>query len=640
MIKTNRLSFRIIIRVLIITTSLFVVILLGYNYYTSKIIREATKENAIELAGNLAGRIEQILQPMEKIPEMVASTMELGLIHPDSLDVILQNILLKNPTIYGAAIAFEPDYFPEKGRHHMLYAHRENDKVNSVILGGDNYNYFYMDWYQIPAIMQKTYWTEPYYDEGGGNTLMATYSVPFYCSRDGEKRFAGIATVDLELDWLTDMVNAIRIFDTGYAFMLSRNGIAVTHPDRTMIMNKSIFSNAEEWDTPVMREIGRELIRGESQFRQYSLPGRPKLWTYYRNLESNQWSIMVVFPDREMYASLRAMNTMLIFFILAGMILLSLILSGVINRLSKPLVQVADSARSIAAGNFNVQLPQITTRDEMQELRDAFAHMQIELSTYMFNLKEATAAKEKIESELRIARDIQMAMIPHTFPPFPDLPQIDLFAMLKSAKEVGGDLYDFFIMDKDKFCFAVGDVSGKGVPASLFMAMTRTLLRTIADREKSPALIMESLNRSLAFNNESNMFVTFFMGIIDLRTGILSFSNAGHNPPVLLSATGENKAFDISKSIPLGLFEDFKYTESSLQLNPGDRIFAYTDGVTEAENKSDELFEEDRMFSILEKQRQSSPRDMIRLMSVAIEDHVGEHPQSDDITMLTVAYNG
>ncbi len=640
MIKTNRLSFRIIIRVLIITTSLFVVILLGYNYYTSKIIREATKENAIELAGNLAGRIEQILQPMEKIPEMVASTMELGLIHPDSLDIILQNILLRNPTIYGAAIAFEPDYFPEKGRYHMLYAYRENDKVHSVILGGDNYNYFYMDWYQIPAIMQKTYWTEPYFDEGGGNTLMATYSVPFFCTRDGEKRFAGIATVDLELHWLTDMVNAIRIFDTGYAFMLSRNGMAVTHPDRTMIMNKSIFSNAEEWGAPIMREIGRELIRGESQFRQYTLPGRPKLWAYYRNLESNQWSIMVVFPDREMYASLRAMNTMLIFFILVGLILLSLILSGVINRLSKPLVQVADSARSIAAGNFNVKLPQITTRDEMQELRDAFAHMQRELSTYLINLKEATAAKEKIESELRIARDIQMAMIPHTFPPFPDLPQIDLFAMLKSAKEVGGDLYDFFIMDKDKFCFAVGDVSGKGVPASLFMAMTRTLLRTIADREKSPALIMESLNRSLAFNNESNMFVTFFMGIIDLRTGILHFSNAGHNPPVLLSASGEIKAFDISKSIPLGLFEDFVYTESSLQLKPGDQIFAYTDGVTEAENKSDELFEEERMFSILEQQRQSSPRDMIRLMSIAIEDHVGDHPQSDDITMLTVAYNG
>lgn len=640
MIKTNRLSFRIIIRVFVITTSLFVVIMLGYNYFTSRIIREAARENAIELAGNLAGRIEQILQPMEKIPEMVASTMELGLIHPDSLDVILQSILLRNPTIYGAAIAFEPDYFPEKGTYHMLYSYREHDQVSSMMLGDENYNYFYMDWYQIPAIMQKTYWSEPYFDEGAGNVLMATYSVPFYCTRDGERRFAGIATVDLELDWLTDIVNAVRIFDTGYAFMLSRNGVAVTHPDRTMIMNKSIFSNAEEWDAPIMREIGRELISGKSQFRQYTLPGRPKLWTYYRNLESNQWSIMVVFPDREMYAGLRAMNTMLIFFILAGLILLSLILSGVINRLSRPLVHFAASARTIAEGNFDTKLPRVTTGDEMQELRDAFAHMQDELSTYIVNLKDATAAKEKIESELRIARDIQMAMIPHTFPPFPDLPQVDLFAVLKSAKEVGGDLYDFFIMDEDKFCFAVGDVSGKGVPASLFMAMTRTLLRTIADREKSPARIMEALNRSLAFNNESNMFVTFFLGILDLRTGNLHFANAGHNPPVILPANGGTKTFEAAKSIPLGLFEDFIYQDATLQLDPGDKIFAYTDGVSEAENKLNELFDEVRMLAILEKHGQASPRDLIRLMDAAIDLHVGEHPQSDDITMLTVAYNG
>jgi phosphoserine phosphatase RsbU/P len=407
-----------------------------------------------------------------------------------------------------------------------------------------------------------------------------------------------------------------------------------------MIMNKSIFSNAEEWKAPIMREIGRELIRGESRFREYNIPGRQDHWIYYRNLESNQWSVLVVFPHREMFASLRAMNTMLIFFILAGLLMLILILSGVINRLSRPLVLFASSARTIAEGNFNVTLPRVNTGDEMQQLRDAFAHMQEELAAYMINLKNATAAKEKIESELRIARDIQMAMIPHTFPPFPDLPQIDLFAMLQSAKEVGGDLYDFFIMDKDKFCFAVGDVSGKGVPASLFMAMTRTLLRTIADREQSPATIMESLNRSLAFNNESNMFVTFFLGIIDLRTGEMHFSNAGHNPPVLLSAKGEIKTFEASKSIPLGLFEDFIYHESFIRLEAGDKIFAYTDGVSEAENISFELFGEERMLAVLERQKQAPPRDVIRLMSEAIELFVGENPQSDDITMLAVAFNG
>jgi len=285
-------------------------------------------------------------------------------------------------------------------------------------------------------------------------------------------------------------------------------------------------------------------------------------------------------------------------------------------------------------------LPRVKTDDEMKELHDAFSHMQEELAEYVVNLKEATAAKEKIESELRIARDIQLAMIPHTFPPFPDLPQIDLYAMLKSAKEVGGDLYDFFVMDKDKFCFAIGDVSGKGVPASLFMAMTRTLLRNIADKESSPASIMETLNKSLAFNNESNMFVTFFLGVLELRSGKLSYANAGHNPPVLIRDEDGLIVFEPAKSIPLGLFEDFIYTEASVDLKPGDKLFTYTDGVSEAENEQEALFNEDRMMEVIEAHKNSGPRELIGFMEAAIEAHVQSFPQSDDITMMTIAFNG
>ncbi len=638
MIKKNSLSFRIITRVLLITITLFVLIMAGYYYYARNIIREYTRQNAIELAGNLTGKIEQILQPMEKVPQMLASTMEMGLIHPDSLMSILETVVRKNPTIYGSALAFEPDFFPDKGTYHMLYAHREGDRVHSMTLDTEEYDYFYMDWYQIPAILKEPYWSEPYYDEGAGNILMATYSVPFYCLRDGERRFAGIATVDLELEWLTDIVSQVQIFETGYAFMLSRNGVAVTHPDRTMIMNKSAFSNAEEWNAPILREVGRDLLQGISRFREYHIPGRDKLWIYYRNLESNLWSVSVVYPDREMFASLRQMTTMGVVFILGGLLLLTLITSGVIERLAKPLTLFAGSARTIAEGNFDVKLPTVSTNDEMKELHDAFSHMQEELAEYVVNLKETTAAKEKIESELRIAREIQLSMIPHTFPPFPDLPQVCLYAMLKSAREVGGDLYDFFVIDKDKFCFAIGDVSGKGVPASLFMAVTRTLLRTIADKEQSPASIMETLNKSLAFNNESNMFVTFFLGVLDLRTGKLMYSNAGHNPPVVIGSNGNVSMFEAAKSIPLGLFEDFIYTEHAVQLNSGDKLFAYTDGVSEAENKREVLFGEERMLEIVDAGKHLDPKDLIKSMEEAIDNHVVDYPQSDDITMMAIRY--
>jgi sigma-B regulation protein RsbU (phosphoserine phosphatase) len=311
-----------------------------------------------------------------------------------------------------------------------------------------------------------------------------------------------------------------------------------------------------------------------------------------------------------------------------------------VSKLTSPLKDFADSARLIASGNFNVRLPEIKTEDEMKELYNSFSFMQKELDEYMATLKETTSAKEKIESELRIANEIQMSMIPHIFPPFPDLSQIDLFATLKSAKEVGGDLYDFFVIEGNKFCFAIGDVSGKGVPASLFMAVTRTLVRSISDNVHSPSTIVESLNRSISQNNDSNMFVTLFLGVLDLKTGELLYTNAGHNPPVLIRKNGETFMFEKTKFIPAGLFEDFKYGESSLKLESGDKLFLYTDGVSEAENVQGDLFGEHSVMQIINNNINARPQELINIMGNEISAHVNGYTQSDDITMMTIVYNG
>ncbi len=592
------------------------------------------------MADNAVARIEQELQPLEKIPRIIATLMEIHPISEDSLFAITERILENNDNIFGAAVAFEPHFFADKGKYFSPYAYRDGDQIHTMSLGGEHYDYFHMDWYQIPKILEEPYWTEPYYDEGGGEMLMSTYSVPFYTQVNGQRRFSGIATVDISLEWLTEIVADIQIFDSGYAFMLSRNGVAVTHPDPQNIMNESLFSIAEEMDLPELRAIGREMIAGESKFREHALNQNGKSWIYYTPLPSSGWSIGVVYPDDEMYASLEQISWIMIILIVAGLVVLTLLVTQVVNRLAAPLTEFAASARSIAEGNFDTSLPGVKTTEELKELHDAFSYMQKELDSYVVNLREATAAKEKIESELRIARDIQLSMVPHTFPPFPDLPQIDLFAVLKSAREVGGDLYDFFMADDRHFFFAIGDVSGKGVPASMFMAMTRTLLRNISDRESQPGNILEGINKSLSFNNESNMFVTFFLGILDLKTGMLQYANAGHNPPVLIRNNSEITVFEQAKAIPLGLFEDFEYKGASLQLDPGDKIFSYTDGVSEAENKEKELFEEERMLNVIRENPGKSPRELIRLMEVALNDHVKGFPQSDDITMLSIVYKG
>jgi len=638
--KKNSLSFKIISRILLACIALGLIIFSLYYYFTRSTIEEATRKDAISLAENSINKIEEIIKPAELIPTNLAWIIETGSIQKDSILSFLTKLVKNNPAIYASAIAFEPYSFSAGQKFYAPYAFRNGPRIETTILGSDEYNYFIMDWYQIPATLKQPYWSEPYYDEGGAGALLSTYSVPFYMNKNGQRVLGGIITIDISLTWLTEIVNSVKIFETGYAFLISRNGVFVTYPDSSFIMNESVFSLAKEQNMPELREIGRSMIKGESNLTSVNDPEKGKVWIYYARLPSTKWSLGVVYPHNEMYASLRKLNMLILLLSLAGLGVLVFFTIGIIKRLLSPLTKFSKSARVIAEGNFNAELPRIKSNDEMKELHDSFEFMQKELADYITNLKETTSAKEKIESELRIAKEIQMGMIPHIFPPFPTLKEIDLFASLESAKEVGGDLYDFFLVDKNHLCFAIGDVSGKGIPASLFMAVTRTLLRSVADNKKSTAEIVGSISKTLALNNESNMFVTFFLGILNIRTGELKYCNAGHNPPVLIKNKRDAEYFKITKAIPIGLFEDFTYTEESMVVEFNDQIFLYTDGLTEAEDANNNLFGNDRLLAVLHKNAEANPKLLIDETKKEVSRHVNGFAQSDDLTMMSIIYYG
>lgn len=251
----------------------------------------------------------------------------------------------------------------------------------------------------------------------------------------------------------------------------------------------------------------------------------------------------------------------------------------------------------------------------------------------MKELGEITIVKERMENELEIAKGIQMSMIPKIFPSYPERGDIDIFASIVPAKEVGGDLFDFFIMD-EKLYFCIGDVSGKGVPASLVMAVTRSLFRTLAAHEKSPGRIVTAMNESMSDMNESTMFVTFFCGVLDMKTGHLRYCNAGHNAPVLLNTA--KTPLPVVSNVPLGIVAGTAFQEQETDLKYDDTLFLYTDGVTEAENAKHELFGEERMINALSELKGSKAH--LEEMQKAISDFVGNAPQSDDITMLFIHY--
>ena len=317
-----------------------------------------------------------------------------------------------------------------------------------------------------------------------------------------------------------------------------------------------------------------------------------------------------------------------------GLLVLFTCSAFAIHRMVHPLHQFAESARSIAEGNLNTPLPEIRSEDELLQLRNAFDYMQTSLKQHIEDLKVTTAGKERLQSELVIAHDIQMGMIPTTFPQRDDL---ELFASMTPAKEVGGDLYDF-IIDNDEVFFIIGDVAGKGVPASLYMAVTRTLFRNLAGNYQSAANILREMNHAIASTNESFIFVTAFVGVLDLKTHLLTYCNAAHNAPVLLTKEGECRLLETDTNLPIGVEDRYHYEEQLTDFPEGTALLLYTDGLTEAvymsSNGTRKLFGEDRVLHDVEKNRTASAPEIIDFLKQHVAVFADGTEQGDDLTMM------
>ena len=323
---------------------------------------------------------------------------------------------------------------------------------------------------------------------------------------------------------------------------------------------------------------------------------------------------------------------------IVGLTSLFVFCTWAIYQMVRPLRQFTDSAISIAEGNLDAPLPAIHSEDELLQLRNSFEHMQLALKQYIDDLKTTTASKERLQSELKIAHDIQMGMIPTTFPQRKDL---DLFASMTPAKEVGGDLYDF-IIDGDELFFIIGDVAGKGVPASLYMAVTRTLFRNLAGNYQSAANIVREMNHAIASTNDSFIFVTVFVGVLDMKTHYLTYCNAAHNAPVMITTEGECSLMEVETNLPIGVEDRYNYGEQQVDFPPGSALLLYTDGLTEATYVSNDgsrkLFGEDRVLHDTEKNSKASAIEVIDFLKQHVAVFADGTEQGDDLTMMFVRH--
>ncbi len=328
-------------------------------------------------------------------------------------------------------------------------------------------------------------------------------------------------------------------------------------------------------------------------------------------------------------------------FLLVGMaVILYAVLHVLKKNVTTPLERLAGYVNSYENGEEQPGPYPFCKKDEIKLLSDSFQGMIARTKDYIARIERAAAEKERIGAELSVAAHIQANMLPCVFPPFPDRREFTLFATMRPAKEVGGDFYDFFLIDEDRLVLVIADVSGKGVPAALFMVIAKTLIKNHAQGGQTPEKIFENVNAQLCENNEEGMFVTAWLGILSLSTGSLSYVNAGHNMPLIKRRGGTYEYLETEPDFVLAGMENQQYRRRELTLEPGDMLYVYTDGAPEAVNGKKQLYGDERLRYALNRNKEEPPEELLPDVRADIDRFAGEEPQFDDITMLCLRYNG
>ncbi|MBO6044841.1 MAG: SpoIIE family protein phosphatase [Bacteroidales bacterium] len=631
-----RTSFPVRVSVWVVLTAAF--IFLAAQLYVSYVSRKSVWNEAVQRATqvleNSELRLTRILDDVEQTADNVEWLVYRHLDSPDTLFEYTRNALQGNSDLIGCAIAFEPYYFDGQ-EYFSAYSSNTDGVIETSQEGDEDYQYFYLDWYLMPKLLNQPCWTEPYcdwdYDDDYSlqTDMLISYSKPL---TDANGDFIGVVSLDVSPKWLSEQLSSVKPYPHSGCVLISRGGTFLIHPDQDKLFYETIFTQSLLGSDPALDKLGQDMLGLKEGFQEIEINGKDS-YAFYKPLKNTGWSLALICLEKDIFGAFDRLRIIASLLALLGLLTLFFSNFKVIDRTMVPLKELAVEAGNIAEGDFGRPIPQTDREDEIGTLSRSFAHMQSSLVSYIDELKETTAKKERIEGELRIAHDIQMGMVPNVFPPFPERKELDLHALMTPAREVGGDLYDYLLLG-DKLFFCIGDVSGKGIPASMFMATTRSMFRVMGKQGIPPSEVARRLNDTLSENNESMMFVTAFIGVLDLVTGRLDYCNCGHNPPALMSDGGTPVFLDCVPNTPLGAFNGWDFQGQVIDDLRGSLLFLYTDGLNEAENVDHVEFGMDRIASVLSGLSTANAVTVVESMQRAVAAHVGKAEQSDDLTML------
>ncbi len=586
-------------------------------------LAEVAARRAAELDGDLTAAAESA----RTIARLIAASPELNAEH---LKVILQDNLTASPQWFGMSAAFERNGLaPDSPAFAMYYCRDPSGGLRYVDVAAAVPQYQELDWYRPARETGRPYWTEPYFDAGIGERLMCTYTAPVL--RDGQ--FRGLVTLDILSETLLSDLVRLRL-ESGYCTLISGRGTFISHPDSSLVMHKSIFSLADEHGMDELATAGRDMLAGKTgarRIRDY-VSDEPK-WMVYAPVPSAGWSLAAVIPESEVLAPIYARIWRSLGILVVGLAVILGIVLLVSHRVTEPIGRLAAATEAVGHGNLDAKLTGPFSDDEVGRLARQFNTMLAELKSNIERRIREEASRREVEGELKAARVIQASLLPAMLPPDPDR-AFALHAVNAPAKQVAGDFFDFFFVDEQRVALVMADVSGKGLPAAMYMAVARTRLRDHATADRSPADVVSEVNRRLAQENDQGMFVSLFLGYYDVPTGVLTYANGGHNPPYLVRTDGALSSLDPTGPL-VAPFPSAVFRNAQCQLDPGDLLVLFTDGITEAGVPDGDLYGESRLEQLLCAGHQQ-PVDQLCSSLVATASDFSDGELADDVTVLAL----
>jgi phosphoserine phosphatase RsbU/P len=652
------LSARLIVWVGVPAAILFALVV-GVSAFRSfdQVLKQA-KANAEETATSHAARIETLLRQAQKIPEMMAVELEAGHLDTEAkVEDFLRTVVERNrDLVYGSCIAYRPRGFSPDRTGYGPYVYQSPQGLKLEFLDDPSYDYFSWAWYREPRDAGRSLWSEPYFDEGGGKTWMITYSVPF---RKNDL-FLGIVTVDIALDRLFGEASKMsekerqRLGESAYIMIVDRK-------EKVLVSPSLDFTDATRKDrsamAPLLKDENPDLavlvrkplddcvsVRSKRDGAEMLAAFGPILprEVVPEEPEAKPWEMMFILMSRRS-ETIRPATDLLMLQIALGVAGLAGLLGALVfvaRSVSRPIRELSAAAKQIAAGNLELALHPTGSTEEVGRLTEAFNKMTKDLRMQMQELKYTTTVRERMEGELSAARSIQMSLLPKVFPAFPERPEFDIHAVVRPAREVGGDFYDFFLIDQRRLCILISDVAGKGVPAALFMAVTKALIKATALSGCSLQKLISAVNDELCEEADAGMFVTLLLVILDTETGEIEYCNAGHLAPFLLEAGGNVGPLDGGHSPALALGAGLSFSTARHRLKPGDALFMFTDGVTEAISKSRDFYTPRRLQIVLRDVYTLPVQRITRSVVQDVRTFAADQDQADDISVLAIRWIG